>query len=137
MPKSSRKTSSSASAKLEHRREAGAEWRRQVPFDALAAWKAPGDRDPVKIVIDQGGSRIPELLPVRYARMGNDPFSFLRGTAAVMAADLGALPATGLESSLVAIAISPISARTRWQRVRQSLTSTISTRPCRRRSNGI
>jgi uncharacterized protein (DUF2252 family) len=83
--------------KTDQRREAGVGWRRQVPFAALAAWNAPLDRrDPVETLIDQGKSRIPELLPVRYARMKTDPFAFLRGAAAVMAADLGAMPATGL-----------------------------------------
>lgn len=57
---------------------------------------APGRRDPIDILIDQGKSRMTELLPVRYARMAGSPFSFLRGSAAVMAADLAATPGTGL-----------------------------------------
>jgi CO/xanthine dehydrogenase Mo-binding subunit len=42
------------------------------------------------VLIEQGKHRIAELLPVRYARMKADPFAFLRGAAAIMAADLGA-----------------------------------------------
>ena len=85
------------SARVAQRREAGAAWRQRVPFEAQAEWQAPARRrDPVEVLIDQGKSRIPELLPVRYARMKTDPFAFLRGSAAVMAADLGAMPATGL-----------------------------------------
>src|SRR6516165_9073531 len=79
------------------RRQAGVEWARQVPFSAQAEWKpAVNRRDPIEILIDQGKSRIQELLPVRYARMKADPFAFLRGAAAIMAADLAAGPATGL-----------------------------------------
>ena len=82
---------------LDERRQQGLDWREKIPFEALAAWSAPAGRhDPVEILIEQGKSRIPELLPVRYARMRPDPFSFLRGAAAVMAADLGSAPATGL-----------------------------------------
>jgi uncharacterized protein (DUF2252 family) len=85
------------SEKLEQRRQTGLGLRQQVPLDRLAAWKPSPERgDPVQILIDQGKSRIPELLPVRYARMKVDPFAFLRGAAAVMAADLGAAPATRL-----------------------------------------
>jgi uncharacterized protein (DUF2252 family) len=68
-----------------------------VPLGALAEWAAPANRaDPLDILIAQGRERIPELLPVRYARMKTDPFAFLRGAAAVMAADLAANPTTGL-----------------------------------------
>ena len=62
-----------------------------------AAWKPPsGRRDPVEILIEQGESRLPDLLPVRYARMRATPFTFLRGAAAVMTADLADTPASGL-----------------------------------------
>jgi uncharacterized protein (DUF2252 family) len=82
---------------IEERRAKGAQWRHRVPFDALAEWQMPANRaDPVEVLIEQGKSRIAELLPVRYARMKADPFAFLRGAAAVMAADLAAGPSTGL-----------------------------------------
>ncbi|MBN9090292.1 MAG: DUF2252 domain-containing protein [Reyranella sp.] len=62
-----------------------------------AAWEAPADRrDPIDILIEQGEYRLPELLPLRYARMKASPFAFLRGSAAVMAADLAGTPSTGL-----------------------------------------
>jgi uncharacterized protein (DUF2252 family) len=65
--------------------------------EILAAWSPPANRrDPVEILIEQEQRRIPELIPIRYARMRADPFAFLRGAAAVMAADLGAMPATDL-----------------------------------------
>jgi uncharacterized protein (DUF2252 family) len=87
----------SALTGLEERRANGAEWRSRVPLDAHAEWKAPASRcDPVQTLIEQGKSRIVDLLPVRYARMKTDPFAFLRGAAAIMAADLASGPTTGL-----------------------------------------
>src|SRR5713101_3435198 len=88
---------SSHHRRLDERCATGAGLRRDVPLDTQAEWKAPADRtDPIQILIEQGKSRIEELLPVRYARMKADPFAFLRGAAAIMAADLAAVPATGL-----------------------------------------
>src|SRR3984893_3838679 len=85
------------SPRLEERRAKGAEWRRQVPLGALAAWIPPqSGRDPIEVLIEQGKDRIPELLPERYKRMRPDAFAFLRGAAAIMAADLAAGPCTGL-----------------------------------------
>jgi uncharacterized protein (DUF2252 family) len=76
---------------------AGAELRHHVPRRAQAEWTPPPDRaDPVEILIEQGKARIQELLPIRYGRMRADPFAFLRGAAAVMAADLAHTPATGI-----------------------------------------
>jgi uncharacterized protein (DUF2252 family) len=82
---------------LAERRQQGLAARRELPLAAQAKWQPPPDRaDPIDILVEQGKSRIAELLPVRYARMKVDPFAFLRGAAAVMAADLGAGPATDL-----------------------------------------
>src|SRR5580704_16526327 len=86
-----------AAQRLDERRAEGAEWRRQVPHSAQTEWKVLSDRaDPVEILIGQGKTRITELLPIRYARMKANPFTFLRGAAAIMAADLAPGPATGL-----------------------------------------
>src|SRR5271170_183131 len=90
-------TSSHHHRQLDERRSIGVEWRQKVPLGVHAEWTPPGNRtDPVDILMAQGRERIPELLPVRYARMKTDPFAFLRGAAAVMAADLAANPMTGL-----------------------------------------
>jgi uncharacterized protein (DUF2252 family) len=90
-------TASHHHRRLDERRSIGVEWRQKVPLEAHAEWAAPANRaDPLDILIAQGRERIPELLPVRYARMKTDPFAFLRGAAAVMAADLAANPTTGL-----------------------------------------
>jgi uncharacterized protein (DUF2252 family) len=89
--------SSGRDSAIEERRRRGVAERQHVPLSAQADWHPPAHRrDPVDILIEQGKSRIGELLPLRYARMRTDPFAFLRGAAAVMAADLGALPATQL-----------------------------------------
>jgi uncharacterized protein (DUF2252 family) len=57
-------------------------------------------RDPVAILAAQDESRVSDLVPIRYARMLASPFSFYRGAAAVMAADLAGTPATGLTAQL-------------------------------------
>ncbi|HEX7279449.1 MAG TPA: DUF2252 domain-containing protein [Solirubrobacterales bacterium] len=59
-----------------------------------------GQRDPLEILRRQDESRVPELVPVRYGRMLVSPFTFFRGAAAIMAADLARTPATGLTAQL-------------------------------------
>ena len=82
---------------LSDRRALGADWRERVPLRAHAEWQPSANRpDPVEILIEQGRSRIPELLPVRYSRMKAEAFAFLRGAAAIMARDLASGPVTGL-----------------------------------------
>ncbi len=67
----------------------GRSLRDRAPRQGQAEWRPAADRaDPVAILEAQGERRIQELLPVRYGRMQPDPFSFLRGAAAIMAADL-------------------------------------------------
>jgi uncharacterized protein (DUF2252 family) len=88
---------SMATRSPDDRRNAGVALRRTVPRSAQCEWAPPADRaDPVEILIEQGRNRIQELLPIRYGRMRADPFAFLRGAAAVMAADLAHTPATGI-----------------------------------------
>ncbi|MFJ7072777.1 DUF2252 domain-containing protein [Streptomyces sp. NPDC098781] len=75
--------------------------RKRAPRSAHGAWIPSVDRpDPVAVLERQGRDRLPELLPVRYGRMVSSPFAFLRGGAAVMAADLAAAPHTGLTVQL-------------------------------------
>jgi uncharacterized protein (DUF2252 family) len=79
------------------RREAGRQLRRVVPRGAHADWSLPaGRRDPVDTLADQATTRVASLIPVRNHRMAAGPLAFLRGAAAVMAADLAHTPATGL-----------------------------------------
>ncbi len=78
------------------RRLAGRARRQAVPRSAHGGWMPPDDRrDPVEILQRQGESRIGALLPIRYGRMQASPLAFLRGAAAVMAADLAATPRSG------------------------------------------
>jgi len=82
---------------LKQRIEQGRALRERLPRDRHATWKMPASRrDPVDILIEQGRARMSDLLPLRYTRMKVSPFAFLRGGAAIMAADLAASPATGL-----------------------------------------
>lgn len=75
--------------------------RKRAPRSAHAVWIPSVDRpDPVVVLERQGRDRLPELLPIRYGRMAASPFAFLRGAAAVMAADLAAAPHTGLTVQL-------------------------------------
>ncbi|HEU5106367.1 MAG TPA: DUF2252 domain-containing protein [Solirubrobacterales bacterium] len=61
---------------------------------------AVGSRDPVPILRQQDESRVAELVPLRYERMLASPFTFFRGAATLMAADLAQAPAVGLEAQL-------------------------------------
>lgn len=75
--------------------------RAEVPRAQLAAWEPAADRaDPVRLLTSQDSSRVQELVPVRHARMAVSALAFYRGAALVMAADLAALPRTGLEVQL-------------------------------------
>jgi uncharacterized protein (DUF2252 family) len=79
------------------RREAGHALRRLVPRSQHATWQAPSDRrDPLDVLIETCRHRISALLPIRYGRMKQSPFAFLRGSAAVMAADLATTPTSGI-----------------------------------------
>lgn len=75
--------------------------RRHIPRSAHARCKAGPERfDPVAVLESQSADRVPELVPIRYGRMLESPFRFYRGAAAIMAADLGAAPHTGLTAQL-------------------------------------
>jgi len=71
--------------------------RAEVPRDSHAVFDPPPDRpDPIGLLEEQGKSRVPELVPVRYGRMMVSPFTFFRGAALPMASDLAATPVSGL-----------------------------------------
>src|SRR6186713_1533904 len=76
---------------IEERFQQGKELRKKFPRIAQGEYKPATDRaDPVSILEDQAKTRLPDLVPIRYARMLTSPFAFLRGAAAIMAADLNA-----------------------------------------------
>ncbi|MFI8090565.1 DUF2252 domain-containing protein [Streptomyces sp. NPDC086080] len=75
--------------------------RGRAPRASHGAFKEPRNRpDPVDVIERQSATRLPELVPIRYGRMLESPFRFYRGAAAVMAADLGPAPDTGLTVQL-------------------------------------
>jgi uncharacterized protein (DUF2252 family) len=75
----------------------GRELRRQVPRRSLGDWSAPPGRpDPVQLIVESHQGRLDWLIPVRVGRMAATPYGFLRGAAVVMAADVAALPSTGI-----------------------------------------
>ena len=82
---------------VEERMAEGRAERESVPLEAHGEWVAPDSRpDPVGIIEKQDATRVPELVPIRHGRMIVSPFTFYRGTAAIMASDLSRSPTTGL-----------------------------------------
>src|SRR5690242_14418464 len=78
---------------------AGRKLRQKVPRSSHASWNVPRNRpDPIRLLKASDRGRLPALLPIRYGRMRQSPFAFLRGAAAVMASDLASTPVTGLHS---------------------------------------
>lgn len=71
--------------------------RRLVPRSAHGEWSPAVDRpDPVALLQTQAATRLQELVPIRYGRMLVSPFTFYRGAAAIMAADLSRTPDSGI-----------------------------------------
>ena len=72
-----------------------------APRSGHGEWEPAPDRpDPVDLLEEQAASRVPDLVPIRYGRMLVSPFTFFRGAAYPMAADLAAAPRTGLHVQL-------------------------------------
>ena len=62
-----------------------------------AKWDVSKRRhDPIEIILQLNQERIPELIPIKMARMAVSPFGFFRGNVGVMAADLSTLPRAGI-----------------------------------------
>ena len=76
--------------------ERGRALRKRVPRSSVARWRPPRGRDAMGVLVDQERGLIKSLLPLRHHRVSASAFAFYRGSAAVMAADLVGLPATGL-----------------------------------------
>jgi len=76
---------------VEERMEDGKALRKKISRSEQGKYVPSPDRaDPISILEAQGKTRLPDLVPIRYARMLTSPFAFLRGGAAIMAADLSA-----------------------------------------------
>ena len=85
----------------EERAKAGVEARARLPAAAHADWTPAPDRpDPIALLEGQATTRIADLVPVRYGRMALSPFTFYRGAALPMAADLSTTPSSGFTVQL-------------------------------------
>ena len=75
----------------------GKDARSRAPRSSHAEWEAASGRaKPVEVLECQAADRVPELVPLRYGRMLASPFTFYRGAAAIMAADLAETPNSGI-----------------------------------------
>ena len=82
-------------------RAAGGKQQRQaLPLADLAETHRGTRADPIDLLESQAATRVSRLVPIRYGRMLATPFTFYRGAALVMAADLGSTPHSGLEVQL-------------------------------------
>ena len=77
--------------------ERGRAARQRAPRASHGDWTPAPDRaDPVDLLAAQAATRVQELVPIRYGRMLVSPFTFYRGAAAIMAADLAGTPTSGI-----------------------------------------
>ncbi|HTG47038.1 MAG TPA: DUF2252 family protein [Actinomycetota bacterium] len=82
---------------VQERRTTGKEARTRAPLSTHKTWEAASDRaDPVALLEEQDRTREADLVPVRHGRMLVSPFTFYRGAAKIMAADLAETPTAGL-----------------------------------------
>ena len=82
---------------VEQRARTGRAARAEVPRSSHAEWvPAPDRADPTSLLTAQETTRVPDLVPLRHERMLASPFTFYRGAAVIMAADLATSPNTGL-----------------------------------------
>ena len=130
------------SVKVEHlsideRRARGKEAGNRLPPSGHAGWQpAAGRADPVALLEEQNLRREPDLVPVRHGRMMVSPFTFYRGAAKIMAADLKDTPTAGLDGAAVRRR-APVQLRGVSPRpsAGSCSTSTTSTRRCPARSS--
>lgn len=78
----------------------GKDARAFAPLESHAEFTADRGRDPVGQLLEQAKSRVPELVPIRHGRMLVSPFTYYRGAALPMAADLATTPTSGLRVQL-------------------------------------
>jgi uncharacterized protein (DUF2252 family) len=86
---------------IDERRTVGKQTRKRTPPSSHMGWRPAADRpDPVALLEAQNLTREPDLVPVRHGRMMVSPFTFYRGAAKIMAADLKDTPVAGLDAQL-------------------------------------
>jgi uncharacterized protein (DUF2252 family) len=99
--KAARPTEPVAHFTVAERAARGKAARAEVPRGTHGSWEASPVRvDPVGLLEEQAKTRVEELVPIRYGRMLVSPFTFYRGAAYIMAADLAGTPRTGLHVQL-------------------------------------
>src|SRR5215510_13379975 len=84
------------SGTLAERYAHGVRLRKKLAREQHADLRGSADRDALAILAATDRNRVPELVAVRYQRMLENPFAFLRGAAAVMAEDLRHQPSVGI-----------------------------------------
>src|SRR4249920_3169071 len=86
---------------VEDRKAKGLEARDRAALSSHTKWRPAADRpDPVALLQEQDTTREQDLVPVRHGRMMVSPFTFYRGAAKIMAADLAATTTAGLQVQL-------------------------------------
>jgi uncharacterized protein (DUF2252 family) len=86
---------------IDERKAKGVQARNQARLSSHTKWQPAGDRpDPVALLVEQDADREQDLVPVRHGRMMVSPFTFYRGAAKIMAADLKDTPVAGLDAQL-------------------------------------
>jgi len=86
---------------IQERQEIGRALKEQVPRSSHGIWKpAPSRPDPISLLQEHDKNHLKNLLPIKYGRMLESPFAFMRGAAVVMTADLATTPVIGLQTQL-------------------------------------
>src|SRR5215470_16543651 len=86
---------------IDERKAKGLEARDRASLSSHTKWTPAADRpDPVDLLVEQDATREADLVPVRHGRMMVSPFTFYRGAAKIMAADLAETPVAGLDAQL-------------------------------------
>jgi uncharacterized protein (DUF2252 family) len=90
-----------ANLAVESRRALGRERRSRTPREAQAYFEPAADRaDPVAVLQAEAANRQRDLVPLRYGRMAESPFTFYRAGATIMAGDLAKTPTSGIQVQL-------------------------------------
>ena len=80
------------------RRQEGKQKRDETPRESHAEFEAASDRmDPIAVLKKSSERRWQHLVPIRYGRMSKSPFTFLRGSASLMAMDIATTPTSGIK----------------------------------------
>src|SRR4030095_9199855 len=79
------------------RYQMGKQLRKKCPRSSHEKWEPARNRlEPVELVTESDKGRVEKLIPFRHGRMARSPFTFYRGAALNMAADLSGTPVTGV-----------------------------------------